>query len=175
MVRRTDNYLRTKCIWCTLDGMTETGLGELAAALNELYRLSGSAKVHADTVRTTGVQITQTGLRVLSLVEDSPRVSATDLAAVLDVSQPTTSRVLQQLESDGLVVRHASEVDGRVSHYVVSAKGRKALAKVHQYHVERLHEALEGLDPDHRAALTGAVTELVRRLGAAARPRRQTA
>lgn len=150
--------------------MSETGLGELAAALNELYRLSGSAKVHADTVRATGVQISQTGLRVLSLVEDSPRISATDLAAVLDVSQPTISRVLQQLETDGLVVRHASEVDGRVSHYVVSTKGRRTLAKVHQYHEDRLGDALEGLDPDHRTALAGAVTELVRRLGAATRP-----
>jgi len=156
--------------------MTDIGLGDLASALNELYRLSGSAKVHADTVRSTGVQVTQTGLRVLSLVEDSPRISASDLASVLDVSQPTTSRVLQQLETDGLVVRHASEVDGRVSHYLVTTKGRRALAKVHQYHVDRLSEALEDLDPDHREALAGAVTELVRRLGAATRPsRRQTA
>jgi DNA-binding MarR family transcriptional regulator len=158
------------------DGIGVTDLGDLAAALNELYRLSGSAKVHADTVRTTGVQVTQTGLRVLSLVEDSPRLSATDLASTLDVSQPTTSRVLQQLETDGLVVRHASESDGRVSHYVVSQKGRRALAKVHDYHVDRLALALHGLDEDHRTALAGAVTELVHRLQAATRtPRRQTA
>ncbi len=156
--------------------VSDPDLAQLAASLNELYRLSGSAKVHAHTVRSTGVQITQTGLRVLSLVEDSPRISATDIAPVLDVSQPTTSRVLQQLESDGLVVRHASEKDGRVSHYVVSAKGRRALAKVHQYHVDRLDDALRGLDPDHRAALAGAVSELVHRLGTAAQtPRRQTA
>jgi DNA-binding MarR family transcriptional regulator len=157
-------------------GVGVTDLGDLAAALNELYRLSGSAKVHADTVRSTGVQVTQTGLRVLSLVEDSPRLSATDLASSLDVSQPTTSRVLQQLEADGLVVRHASESDGRVSYYVVSQKGRRALAKVHQWHEERLADALGDLEDDHRARLAGAVSELVHRLQAATRtPRRQTA
>ena len=152
-------------------------LGDLAAALNELYRLSGSAKVHADTVRTTGVQVTQTGLRFLTLVEDSPRISASDLASNLDVSQPTASRVLQQLEGEGYVVRHASELDGRMSHYVVSARGRKALAKVHRYHVDRLTFALDGLDTDHRQALAGAVTELVRLLRVAAQPthRRKTA
>jgi len=141
-----------------------TDLGQLVSALNELYRLSGSAKVHADTVRTTGVQVTQTGLRALSLVSDTPRISGSDLAAALDVSQPTASRVLQQLEAESLVTRHASDTDGRVSHYVVTAKGRKALEKVRQYHVDRLAFALDGLEDDHRAAMAAAVTELVRLL-----------
>lgn len=144
-----------------------TDLGELVSALNALYRLSGSAKVHADTVRTTGVQVTQTGLRALALVADSPRISGSDLATAIEVSQPTASRVLQQLETEGLVVRHASDTDGRVSHYVVSPKGRKALDRVRQYHVDRLAFALDGLDDDHRAALAGAVTELVRLLSQA--------
>jgi DNA-binding MarR family transcriptional regulator len=142
-----------------------TDLAALASSLNELYRLSGSAKVHSDTVRSTGVVISQTGLRALSLVEDSPRISGTDLAAVLDVSQPTASRVLQQLETDGLVTRHASDTDGRVSHYVVSPKGKRALAKVHQYHVDRLAYALDGADTE---TLARAVTELVHRLTKAA-------
>jgi DNA-binding MarR family transcriptional regulator len=140
-----------------------TDLAVLAQALNELYRLSGSAKVHADTVRRTGVQVSQTGLRALSLVEDSPRISATEIASTLDVSQPTASRTLQQLELDGLVTRHASDTDGRVSHYVVSAKGKRALAKVHQYHVDRLRFALDDVDEDRRQALAAAVTELVHR------------
>jgi DNA-binding MarR family transcriptional regulator len=141
-----------------------TDLAVLVHALNELYRLSGSAKVHADTVRRTGVQVSQTGLRALSLVEDSPRISATEVASTLDVSQPTASRTLQQLETDGLVTRHASDTDGRVSHYVVSAKGRRALEKVHQYHVDRLGFALEGVDDERRQLLAGAVTELVHHL-----------
>ena len=148
----------------------------MVGALNELYRLSGSAKVHADTVRSTGVTISQTGLRALSLVEDSPRLTGTDLATALDVSQPTASRVLQQLETDGLVTRHASDTDGRVSHYVTTPKGKRALAKVHRYHVDRLAYALEGLDSDRRTELAGAVAELVHRFTAAAQPRnRRTA
>ena len=139
----------------------------MVGALNELYRLSGSAKVHADTVRTTGVVLSQTGLRALSLVDDSPRLTGTDLAAALDVSQPTASRVLQQLETEGLVARHASDTDGRVSHYVTTAKGKRALAKVHRYHVDRLAYALDGADT---AALAAAVAELVHRFTAAALP-----
>ena len=153
---------------CDSRSMSEQVLSELVGALNDLYRLSGSARVHADTVRSTGVAVTQTGLRFLSLIEDSPRISASDLAQSLDVSQPTASRVLQQLENDAFVVRHQSDVDGRVSHYVTTAKGRKALAKVHRYHVDRLAFALKGTDPTHQQALGQAVTDLVDRLTRAA-------
>jgi DNA-binding MarR family transcriptional regulator len=147
-----------------------TDLGALVDSLNELYRLSGSAKVHADTVRRTGVQVSQTGLRALSLVADAPGTTGTDLASILDVSQPTASRTLQGLEAEGYVTRHASDTDGRVSHYVTTAKGRKALAKVHQYHVDRLREALQGADTE---AITSAVTDLVRRFTAAASPQKR--
>lgn len=148
--------------------MNDALLSELVGTLNDLYRLSGSPRVHADTVRSTGVAITQTGLRFLSLIQDSPQISASDLAASLDVSQPTASRVLQSLENDEYVVRHQSDRDGRVSHYVTTAKGRKALAKVHRYHVDRLAFALSDTEPAHRKAIARAVTELVERLHTAA-------
>ena len=143
-------------------------LDDLVRSLNDLYRLSGSARVHADTVRVTGVSITQTGLRFLSLIQDSPRISATDLAASADVSQPTASRVLQTLENDGYVLRHQSETDGRLSHYVTTARGRTALAKVHRYHVDRLAYALADVDDERRQQIIGAVDELVARFTASA-------
>ena len=147
----------------------EQTLGQLAEALNALYRLSGSARVHAHPVAATGVQISRTGLRFLSLVADTGPVSATVLAGTLDVSQPTASRVLQQLETDGLVVRRASSSDGRVSHYLPTAKGRRALDKVHRYHVEQLDTVLADVDDAGRASIAGAFTELVDRLHAASR------
>ena len=144
--------------------MTDASLGDLADALNDLYRLSGSPRFHEQTVAATGVPITRTGLRFLSLVADTGPVSATRLAEVLDLSQPTASRVLQQLEADGLVTRQASSSDGRVSHILVTRKGRQALDKVHRYHVSTLATALHDVDGPRRAALAGAVTELVARL-----------
>lgn len=136
-------------------------LSVLTGALNDLYRLSGSSRFHAETVAATGVSVTRTGLRCLSLVHDSPWVSGSQLASALDVSQPTVSRVLQQLEADGFVVRRTSTHDGRVTHHVTSNKGRKALDRVHDYHVSQLTTALQDVDPGRRADLAAAVTELV--------------
>lgn len=142
----------------------DDSLGALAQALNDLYRLSGSARFHEQTVAATGIAASRSGLRFLSLVADTGPVSATRLAAGLDLSQPTASRVLQQLESEGLVTRQADDTDGRVSHYLVTPKGRRALDRVHRYHVETLTVALADVEPLRRSALAGAVTELVERL-----------
>lgn len=144
--------------------MTDSVLGALATALNDLYRLSGSARFHERTVAATGVAVSRTGLHFLSLVADSGPVSASRLAAGLDLSQPTASRVLQSLEAAGLVSRQPDDEDGRVSHYVVTASGRRALDRVHRWHVETLGAALADLDPRRRKALAAAVTELVQRL-----------
>jgi DNA-binding MarR family transcriptional regulator len=144
--------------------VSDSALSDLAHALNDLYRLSGSARFHEQTVSATGVAVSRTGLHFLSLVADTGPVSATRLAAALDVSQPTASRVLQALETEGLVTRQADDKDGRVSHYLVTSKGRQALDRVHRYHVDTLGTALADADPRHRAALATAVTELVQRL-----------
>ena len=144
--------------------MTDSVLGELASVLNDLYRLSGSARFHEQTVAATGIVVSRTGLHFLSLVADTGPVSATRLAAGLDLSQPTASRVLQSLENEGLVTRQADDSDGRVSHYVATPKGRRALDKVHRWHVETLTSALADVDPRRREALAAAVTELVQRL-----------
>lgn len=144
--------------------IADPSLSALAQALNDLYRLSGSARFHADTVQATGVPVSRSGLRFLSLVADAGPVSATRLAQSLDLSQPTASRVLQQLESAELVSRQICSSDGRVSLYRVTGRGRRALARVHAFHVSQLAEALAEVDQDRRTTLAGAVTELVSRL-----------
>lgn len=148
--------------------MIDVHLSELATALNALTRLSSSVRFHEETVASTGVRVSRSGLRFLSLVADNGPVSGSRLASALDLSQPTASRTLQSLEAEGLVSRQASRSDGRVSHYVATAKGRRALAKVHAFHVSTLVEALSHVEPARREALAEAVTELVSHLKPAA-------
>lgn len=157
--------LRTACIRVHHGEVTsDAHLSELATALNALTRLSNSARFHDETVKATGVRVSRSGLRFLSLVADAGPISGSHLASALDRSQPTASRTLQSLESEGLVRRQASDSDGRVSFYVATPKGRRALAKVHDFHVSQLAAALAEVDPARRADLAGAVTELVAHL-----------
>ena len=105
---------------------------------------------------SVGLAAQRAGVTVF-LSDCDPR--AARLAEALDLSQPTASRTLQSLEAEGLVTRQQSRSDGRVSHYVATAKGRRALAKVHAFHVSQLAEALDEVAPARRADLAGAVTE----------------
>jgi DNA-binding MarR family transcriptional regulator len=158
------------------DDMSQAPLSELATALNGLNRLSSSARFHDETVEATGVRVSRSGLRFLSLVGDAGPISGSRLASSLDLSQPTASRTLQSLESEGLVARQASRSDGRVSYYVITTKGRRALAKVHAFHVRQLARALAEVEPERQAALADAASELVARLSPdAAHPGRRTA
>lgn len=157
-------HLRTACIPGQHADVPDLHLSELATALNALTRLASSARFHDETVRATGVRLSRSGLRFLSLVSDVGPVSGSRLAESLDLSQPTASRTLQSLEAEGLVSRQASTSDGRVSHYVATPRGRRALQAVHAFHVSQLAEALREVEPDRRAALADAVTELVRHL-----------
>ena len=141
--------------------MPDTHLSELATALNALNRLSSSARFHDETVRATGVRVSRSGLRFLSLVADAGPLSGSQLAEALDLSQPTASRTLQSLEGEGLVARQPSTSDGRVSYYVVTPQGRKALDEVHAFHVRQLAAGLGEVAADRRAELADAVTELV--------------
>lgn len=165
MVATAPRPLRTACILVHDGEVTpDAHLSELATALNALTRLSSSAGFHEQTVKSTGVHVSRSGLRFLSLVADAGPLSGSRLASALDRSQPTASRTLQSLESEGLVTRQASRSDRRVSYYVATAKGRRALAKVHAFHVTQLAAALADVGAARRADLAGAVTELVAHL-----------
>lgn len=152
----------------TVRSALDPSLSALADALNEIYRLASSPRFHAETVAATGVPLSRHGLRFLSMVRDCPGISARRLADAHDVSQATASRVMAQLEGDGLVRRATSDADGRVGEFTVTAAGVEALATVHAFHVGRLTAALGDLAPARRADLARAVGDLVARLVTAA-------
>src|SRR5947209_2847637 len=87
-------------------------LDRIEQALTDLVRLTSSARVHDARVRGSGVTISRTHLRFLSAVEELGPVSVSKLATRMDLSQPTASRALQQLEADGYVERTADPADG---------------------------------------------------------------
>jgi len=75
---------------------------------------------------------------------DALRVTA--LAEMLDVDTPTVTRKIQQLERDGLVVRHADPADGRASRIRLTPAGRRTLERVLKARRAWLDRMLEGWD-----------------------------
>jgi DNA-binding MarR family transcriptional regulator len=91
-----------------------------------------------------------------------------ELAAAEQVRPPTISRLVRDLERDGLVEREADSHDARVQRVRATAAGRALLAAGRRRRVSRLAASVAELDPDERRALEAALP-LLERLGTAGR------
>lgn len=133
-------------------------------SLSELMRLTMSQRVHDARAKASGVALSRTGLRLLSTVDDIGPVSVSRLADLMDVSQPTASRSLVQLEEDGLVRRAGDPADGRVVVYAITPKGRRTRQRLRDYMRVQLAEALAGMGDDRLHELADMLEDFVERL-----------
>jgi DNA-binding MarR family transcriptional regulator len=84
------------------------------------------------------------------------------LAAAEQVRSPTMTRLVQELEGDGLVRRTPSRSDGRVVEVRATPRGRRVLLAARRRRVAALGGLLAALEPEELAALDGAASILDR-------------
>jgi DNA-binding MarR family transcriptional regulator len=101
--------------------------------------------------------------RVLAAIAEQPGRTAVEVVAMTPMDKGIVSRATKALLTAGLLVRQASQVDGRVSHLFLTDKG-DALYQRLRPHVEAVPKAADSiLDPDAQADFC----ELVKRLAGA--------
>jgi DNA-binding MarR family transcriptional regulator len=98
----------------------------------------------------TGVSAAQ--LSVLSVLLSGPRTIG-DLAAAEQVQPPTMSRLIRQMEGDGLVQRQRDGQDQRVVWIAWTDVGQDVLARGRELRVSALTRAIAELTPAERKAL----------------------
>ena len=76
----------------------------------------------------------------------------TGLADLLGVDAPTVTRKIQQLEREGLVVRHADPQDHRATRIALTDKGRRTLDRVLKARRAWFDRLLEGWEDADLAA-----------------------
>lgn len=135
------------------EGKTE---GTPAAAAEALaQRLHGAAIHLLRRLRAEDVASGLTAPRASALsvlVFSGPR-SIGELAAAEQVRPPTISRLVQELERDGLVRREADAEDARVQRVHATAAGEALLVAGRARRVARLAESLAALSPADRRLL----------------------
>ena len=131
------------------------------AAITDLFRLAGSRRLHQARQARSGVKLSRTGWEFLRRVDDLGPIRVSHLAELLDLSLPVTSRALQRLEDDGLVVRQADPADGRATRFVATARGRRARRKIQDAMHDELSAVLAGWPESDRTKLAGLLPRLV--------------
>jgi DNA-binding MarR family transcriptional regulator len=102
----------------------------------------------------------------LSIVRERPGIGVGELAAALNVRQPTASILVKNLVQQRLVESRRSEHDRRALCLHVRPEGRALLRRLPGPHAGVLPEALAALPPAKLAALERGLAALVAELGA---------
>jgi len=85
---------------------------------------------------------------VLLHVSLKEAISQGELADRLGIEAPTLVRLIDRMESEGLLSRRPSETDRRVKHLHLSPAGRTEVERIRAVAVEVRREALAGLEKE---------------------------
>jgi DNA-binding MarR family transcriptional regulator len=127
-------------------------------------------RVHSAAIRLlryaragdTASGVTAARLSVLSVLVYGRARTVSELAAAEQVAVPTMTRLLQDMETDGLLRRRRDARDRRVVRVAVTSRGRRALAAGRAARLDLIRDVLAQLPAGERAALSSSVDSLLR-------------
>lgn len=96
------------------------------------------------------LKITPARWRVLAVLEAQDGRSMTELAVYCVMEQSTLSRVVDQMERDGLAERRARADDGRVTEVFITEEGRRHFATVFPVAREQAERCFQGFTDAQR-------------------------
>jgi DNA-binding MarR family transcriptional regulator len=104
-------------------------------------------------------------LVLTDLVDGSDRTQG-DLAARLDVEQPTMANTLARMERDGLIIRRSKPGDKRVQIIGLTAKARELYERAEKAAVVVNGKGVQGLTTEERLRFLGTLARIIENLKA---------
>lgn len=119
-----------------------------------IYRITGhlNRKLRKNLKRS-GINLAR--WRVLAVLQNHGALNIGQIAEHTLIEQPTVSRVVDQLQREGLAVRESSGVDSRFVHVLLTDMGKSAFKKIYPIAVRHQEQALLGFDEEEIKTLTG--------------------
>jgi DNA-binding MarR family transcriptional regulator len=136
-----------------------------ARVLQQFRIVFNAVKTHFQQVeRKAGVGGAQ--IWALSVIRDRPAIGVNDLAAALNIRQPTASNLVKSLSQHALIEVRREGADRRAVQLHTTAEGRKVLRRAPGPFAGVLPEALASLDAKMLSRLEADLGALIGRLGA---------
>jgi len=119
-----------------------------------IYRITGhlNRKLRRN-LKQSGINLAR--WRVLAVLQDHGALNIGQIAEHTLIEQPTVSRVVDQLEREGLAVREADGTDSRYVHVLLTDLGKSAFNAIYPIAVRHQEQALLGFDDEEIKTLTG--------------------
>lgn len=97
-----------------------------------------------EMVDETGLPLDRYKILLMLTQTESGRMRASDIAHNVGLSRSGTTRLIDRLERDGLVVRQASRHDGRGTDVGLTTSGEKAFRSAGRVHLRGIDEHVGG-------------------------------
>ena len=160
---RPDPAFRLKSAARIRAGWLQSDLMFLTRSLRYLLRPQGEG-----LRRAAGLEPGEIG--ILAVVGLNPGVSQNDLAASVVLKKSAVTRLVQDLERRGLLVRARSTTDRRANCLHLTPGGEAVIARVRQETRAMQDGWFDGVDPAARAIFLEVLSHLVARLADTAAP-----
>ncbi|TDQ49980.1 MarR family winged helix-turn-helix transcriptional regulator [Actinorugispora endophytica] len=115
--------------------------------------VSAVARARSRGAAAAEVELTFAQALLLEIVAGLEEPTVGEVAHAAGIASPSATRMLQQLERKGMVVRRHPERDERVTVVTMTKAGGRALAEHRQRVGERLRELFAGVEPGLRPLL----------------------
>lgn len=134
---------------------------EIERALERLFRLTVSRRLHNLQVASVGAEVTRAGYAVLRAVDDVGELPMKELARQCSMDPGAAARLVRTLQQDGLVDRVPGSTDGRVVVVRLTDRGRQVHRAIAALRTAHLDAVLDDWSDGDRAELTRLVDRLV--------------
>ena len=146
--------------------LPEDELEPIERALQLLFRLNASRKVHNRQAAAAGIVISQPGLQLLRRIQEDEGLQIGELARLNDMDPAAAGRQVALLAADGMVTREKASDDGRAVVVRITPRGaevRHSLGVVGERHMS---DVLSGWSAADRRRLAQLLPRLVEGLRA---------
>ena len=141
--------------------LDEAGLGTIERALEQLFRLNASRKVHQRRAAAAGVVISQPGFQLLRRIQEEDGIQIGELARLTEMDPAATGRQIGQLEADGLVTRNKDSDDGRAVLVRVTPAGAEVRRRLSLVAERHMSDVLSGWSDTDQKSLADLLPRLV--------------
>ena len=130
-------------------------------ALEQLFRLNASRKVHNRRAAAAGAVISQPGFQLLRRMHEDEGLQIGELARLTDMDPSAAGRQVAQLVEDGLVTREKASNDGRAVVVRVTPRGAAVRRSVGVVGERHMSDVLSGWSAADRRRLAQLLPRLV--------------
>ncbi|MGN0136384.1 MarR family transcriptional regulator [Anaerotignum sp.] len=112
-----------------------------------------------------GMDFSVTEVRIIGEIGRNPKLMAKDLGSYLSVDKGYMSRMLQNLEKQGLIWREKSEKDAREKHLRLTEEGERLNDILEEKADQRILRQIQGVDGEAFRALLDAMEKIEEIMG----------